>query len=150
MWVFFISSVFFLVLLWVFFCVKCFIFCKIMLFKWVKLPSGCVVPGSYVLNVTFWVLFCKLLLLMWTYSEYGPPRKEHHARLVQGLWNVETIFEVLSKMAKCALALCHSNADMERSLSSNKRWWQRVIHNWNLKLWEVLEQSNVQLMSMVE
>ena len=32
-----------------------------MLFKWVKLPSGCVVPGSCVLNVTFGCFFCKLL-----------------------------------------------------------------------------------------
>ena len=34
-----------------------FYFCKsikkIVLFKWVKLPSGCVVPGSCVLIVTF-------------------------------------------------------------------------------------------------
>ena len=39
----------------------CFIFCKsikkIMLFKWVKLPSGCVVPGSCVLIVTFGCCF---------------------------------------------------------------------------------------------
>ena len=27
---------------------------------------------------------------------------------------------VLPKMVKCALALCHSNADVERSLSVNK------------------------------
>lgn len=30
-------------------------------------------------------------------------------------------FEVLPKMVKCALSLCHSNADVERSLSVNKR-----------------------------
>ena len=30
-------------------------------------------------------------------------------------------FEVLPKMVKCALALCHSNADIERSLIVNKR-----------------------------
>ena len=30
---------------------------KIMLFKWVKLPSGCVVPGSCVLNVIFGCCF---------------------------------------------------------------------------------------------
>ena len=30
-------------------------------------------------------------------------------------------FSVLPKMIKCALALCHSNADVERSLSVNKR-----------------------------
>ena len=30
-------------------------------------------------------------------------------------------FVVLPKMVKCALALCHSNADVERSLSVNKR-----------------------------
>ena len=30
-------------------------------------------------------------------------------------------FEVLPKMVKCALALCHSNADVERSLSTNKK-----------------------------
>ena len=30
-------------------------------------------------------------------------------------------FEVLPKMVKSALALCHSNADIERSLSVNKR-----------------------------
>ena len=30
-------------------------------------------------------------------------------------------FVVLLKMVKCALALCHSNADVERSLSVNKR-----------------------------
>ena len=28
-------------------------------------------------------------------------------------------FVVLPKMVKCALALCHSNADMERSQSTN-------------------------------
>ena len=28
---------------------------------------------------------------------------------------------ILPKMVKCALALCHSNADVERSLSVNKR-----------------------------
>ena len=30
-------------------------------------------------------------------------------------------FIILAKMVKCALALCHSNADVERSLSVNKR-----------------------------
>ena len=30
-------------------------------------------------------------------------------------------FEVFQKMVKCALALCHSNPDVERSLSINKR-----------------------------
>ena len=30
-------------------------------------------------------------------------------------------FELIPKMVKCALALCHSNADVERSLSVNKR-----------------------------
>ena len=30
-------------------------------------------------------------------------------------------FVVLPKMVKCTLALCHSNADVERSLSVNKR-----------------------------
>ena len=30
-------------------------------------------------------------------------------------------FSVLPKMIKCALALCHSNADVERSLSVHKR-----------------------------
>ena len=30
-------------------------------------------------------------------------------------------FVVLPKMVKCALALCHSNADVERSLSTNKK-----------------------------
>ena len=30
-------------------------------------------------------------------------------------------FEMLPKMVRCALALCHSNADVERSLSVNKR-----------------------------
>ena len=30
-------------------------------------------------------------------------------------------FEVLPKMVKCALTLCHSNADVERSLSTNKK-----------------------------
>ena len=30
-------------------------------------------------------------------------------------------FEVLPKMVKCALVLCHSNADVERSLSTNKK-----------------------------
>ena len=30
-------------------------------------------------------------------------------------------FSVLPKMIKCALALCHSNADVERSLSINKK-----------------------------
>ena len=38
-----------------------FYFCKsikkIMLLKWVKLPSGCVVPGSCVLIVTFGCCF---------------------------------------------------------------------------------------------
>ena len=42
-----------------------FYFCKSikkkMLFKWVKLPSGCVVPGSCVLIVTFGCFFSKLL-----------------------------------------------------------------------------------------
>ena len=80
-----------------------------MLFKWVKLPSGCVVPGSCVLNVTFACCFVNYWggLFRWTItnnqyepacgilslfdilrnSEYGPPGKEHHARLIQGLWN---------------------------------------------------------------
>ena len=30
-------------------------------------------------------------------------------------------FVVLPKMVKCALSLCHSNADVERSFSTNKR-----------------------------
>ena len=30
-------------------------------------------------------------------------------------------FEVLPKMVKCVLALCHSNADVERSLSTKKK-----------------------------
>ena len=30
-------------------------------------------------------------------------------------------FEVLPKLIKCALALCNSNTDVERSLSVNKR-----------------------------
>ena len=30
-------------------------------------------------------------------------------------------FSVLPKMIKCALSLCHSNADVERSLNINKR-----------------------------
>ena len=30
-------------------------------------------------------------------------------------------FQVIPKMVKSALALCHSNADVERSLSTNKR-----------------------------
>ena len=30
-------------------------------------------------------------------------------------------FVVLPKMVKCALTMCHSNADVERSLSVNKR-----------------------------
>ena len=30
-------------------------------------------------------------------------------------------FKLIPKMVKCALALCHSNADVERSLSVNKR-----------------------------
>ena len=30
-------------------------------------------------------------------------------------------FIILPKMVKCALVLCHSNADVERSLSVNKR-----------------------------
>ena len=30
-------------------------------------------------------------------------------------------FAILPKMVKCALSLCHSNADVEMSLSSNKR-----------------------------
>ena len=65
-----------------------FYFCKsikkIMLFKWVKLPSGCIVPGSCVLIVTFGCCFVNYGggLFRWTYSEYGPAGKEHHARLV--------------------------------------------------------------------
>ena len=34
---------------------------------------------------------------------------------------VDNPFVVLPKMVKCALTLCHSNADVERSLSVNKR-----------------------------
>ena len=30
-------------------------------------------------------------------------------------------FQVIPKMVESALALCHSNADVERSLSTNKR-----------------------------
>ena len=30
-------------------------------------------------------------------------------------------FAILPKMVKCTLSLCHSNADMERTLSINKR-----------------------------
>ena len=35
--------------------------------------------------------------------------------------NCEDQFEVLPKVVKCVLALCHSNADVERSLSINRR-----------------------------
>ena len=35
-------------------------------------------------------------------------------------------FVVLPKMVKCVLALCHSNADVERSLSMNKRMLTRL------------------------
>ena len=34
---------------------------------------------------------------------------------------VGNTFVVLPKMVKCALTFCHSNADVERSLSVNKR-----------------------------
>ena len=34
---------------------------------------------------------------------------------------VGTSLWILPKMVKCALALCHSNADVERSLSVNKK-----------------------------
>ena len=34
---------------------------------------------------------------------------------------IDDQFSVLPKMIKCPLALCHSNADVERSLSINKR-----------------------------
>ena len=65
------------------------IYKKIMSFKWVRLPSGCIVPGSCVLNVNFGCCFVNYWvgLFRWTYSEYGPFGKEHRARLVQGLWN---------------------------------------------------------------
>ena len=33
----------------------------------------------------------------------------------------DSLEHLLQKMVKCTLALCHSNADMERSLSINKR-----------------------------
>ena len=35
--------------------------------------------------------------------------------------NCGDFFEVLPKMVECALALCHSNTDVERSLSTNKK-----------------------------
>ena len=35
-------------------------------------------------------------------------------------------FVVLPKMVKCAFALCHSNADIERSLSVNKRMLTKI------------------------
>ena len=51
--------------------------------KGVKLPSGCVVPGSWSFH-TFGCCFVNWWggLMRWTIS-WG----EHHARLVQGLWN---------------------------------------------------------------
>ena len=60
MWGYFHKCVLF-VLMWGYFEKNVFYFCKsikkIMLFKWVKLPSGCVVPGSCVLIVTFGCCF---------------------------------------------------------------------------------------------
>ena len=69
-----------------------FYFCKSIkkiMFKWVKLPSGC--ARILCLECNLWLLFCKLLrgLFRWTYSEYGPPEKGHHARLVQGLSEID-------------------------------------------------------------
>ena len=40
-------------------------------------------------------------------------------------------FEVLPKVVKCALALCHSNADVEKSLGVNKRMLAK--HNVSMK-----------------
>ena len=54
-------------------------------FKWVKLPSGCVVPGSCS-PCNFWLLFCKILLggcLSVPFWLSGSLGKEHHAKLVQ-------------------------------------------------------------------
>ena len=39
---------------------------------------------------------------------------------------------ILLKMVKCALALCHSNGDVERSFSANKR----ILANKNISLGE--------------
>ena len=58
-------------------------------FKWVKLPSGCVVPGSCS-PCNFWLLFCKILLggcLSVPFWLGGSLGKEHHAKLVQDLSN---------------------------------------------------------------
>ena len=49
-------------------------------------------------------------------------RVDHFWRKVfGGIDSSGDMFVVLPKMVKCALALCHSNADVERSLSVNKR-----------------------------
>ena len=49
-------------------------------------------------------------------------RVDHFWRKVfGGIDSSRDKFVVLPKMVKCALALCHSNADVERSLSVNKR-----------------------------
>ena len=57
-------------------------------YKGVKLPSGCVVPGSWSVH-TFGCCFVN-----WRGGWWGGPFQafwsswvEHHARLVQGLWN---------------------------------------------------------------
>ena len=49
-------------------------------------------------------------------------RVDHFWRKVfGGLDSSGDKFVVLPKMVKCALALCHSNANVERSLSVNKK-----------------------------
>ena len=46
-------------------------------------------------------------------------------------------FEVLPKMVKCAVPLCHSNADVERSLSVNKRMLTKQNLSLRMKqLWD--------------
>ena len=61
------------------------------------------------------------------------------------LTNVETF---LKFYLKCALALCHSNADVERSLSTKKK--MVIKSNKSLKPETLERQSNAPLMNMME
>ena len=46
-------------------------------------------------------------------------------------------FVVLLKMVKCALSICHSNADVERLFSTNKRMLTKVKYGlkWGEYYW---------------
>ena len=57
-------------------------------YKGVKLPSGCVVPGSMSFH-TFGCCFVNWrgVLMRCTIQAFWSSWVEHHARLVQGLWN---------------------------------------------------------------